>query len=338
MSGRPSAGPEDCSYALNDFTALMRVVRQVAPVLRRSTLPRGRLRVGAAYSLFIFSVADAIARVMSDNDAVSPSSAAGLPRLPPLASLTRQLLEAFAWFRFLAIQPESEDEAGFRFIVASLHAAYDEHRDAASYADGLGEMERSGRMETTPEEHRRQVQDVRTYQGERTRRIRRLKGEIKRCPFMAALCSKCQAYWTDRDIDLSRGFGPLRDAVFENTGLGPHIRGLEYDELSAFVHAAPSAIMKTFEKHSRGFEFHLRYFHLWSGCLAPVVQYMVSLLPLDDRSTTVGDRKSVDECCCHYAQFLTGMQAQSAAATGQLDPDKCPTCWLRNAAVSKADS
>ena len=331
MSDQRDTSSEDPSYALKDFRALMRVVRQITPAFRRSVLPRGRLRVGAAYSLFMCSVAHAIERVVSDNDGLLAATSSEIPRLPCLASLTRQLLEALVWFRFFAIQPKSEDEGEFRLLIANLHAAYDERRNAASFADELDAIERSGRMEATVEEHRRQVEDVRQYQGERTRLIRSLKQEIKESCFLrTCLCPDCQHHWTTRD--LSRGFGPLRDAVFGGAGLGSHIRGLEYDELSSFVHAAPSALKKTFRKEPDGSGPHVRYFPLWSSCLAPVVRYMIELLPTNQEVVTPSDQNSVDECCCHYPQFLRGTPERDDVASAG-----CPTCWLRHTMMSGED-
>lgn len=324
--------PND-QYAFCDFFALMHVVRKIALPIRRLAIPRGRLQVGAAYSLFICSIGDAIARIISDNNESLANTTSGIPRLPSLASLTRQLLEAYALFFFFSIQPESKDEANFRFFIANLHAAYDERRAAQSHVEELNRIKDSGNMEASPEEHQKQLNDAMEYKGERTKLIKQLKKELKLSPFLTVLCSECQLYWKDPGLDISKGFGAFRDAVFKKVGLGKHIRGIEYDMLSSFVHAAPSSLKRTFEKLPGGVGIHVRYAHLWSGCLAQVIRYLLKLLPSDDESVSASERTSIAECCDHYAQFLEGIQLQGGVIVSQDKSNNCPTCWLRKTAM-----
>lgn len=317
MANGQGANEPDFLVALQDFRALVQVGSYLAGVARAAALSRGRQKVARLYFHYIGSVTEALA-LLTEAYPSQPMTNAGFPRVPHLAPLTRQLLETHAWFRFYAVDPVSDEEASFRYLVADIQAGTDDLR--------LGQMHYRQRSTFEPASWERgpEARGFTQALGKKQRHVRGLRQELCANSFFQRLCAECQTYWAHT----GKGFWPASSAVLARAGLGAHLLGTEYDYLSAHSHASPSAVKAAVGLRPAGPAEHMGLFHLWAGLLALAVEELLGLLPSCSAALTDDERQNVHACAAYYVQFVYG-RIQSAAASAFGPDTGCPTCWLR---------
>ena len=308
---------QDALVALQDFRALCSVARCFAQVSRQAQLRRGRQKMARAYFHFMCSITDALFALTAD-DPLGAKASWGFPRLPYLASLTRQLLEAYAWFRFFASDAKSDEEYSFGYLVGNIWA----------HTDYLRQMhqQKAERMKFEPPRWRSgpECRRICVAIGKKQRFIRGLRQELRSHAFLKRLCAECKRYWAKT----TKGFWPARDSVLEAAGMGSHLRVAEYDYLSAHTHAAPSAVMAALLPASSALAEHTTFFHPWAGVMALTLKDMLAILPSCACALDQSQKDGIDQCAAHYRQFIAG-SAATKARPKRAASSTCPTCWLR---------
>jgi len=310
---------EDALVALQDFRALCCVACRVTEVSRQLSVPRGRRKVARAYFHFMCSITDALS-ALTVADPLAAKTPGGFPRLPHLALLTRQLLEAYAWLRFYAFDANSDEEYSFRHLIANI----------AAHTDYLRHMhqQKAERVKFEPPQWRSgpEGRRISAAMGRKQQFIRALRQELRSHAFLKRLCPECKRYWTKT----TKGFWPARDSVLRAAGMGSHLRVAEYDYLSAHTHASPSAVMAALMPASSALAEHTTFFHLWAGVMALTLKEVLTVLPSCARTLDQSQKDGMNQCAEHYRQFIAGSATTKAGAEPAAS-STCPTCWLRPA-------
>jgi len=296
-----------------DFKLLTAVATHLARNAHLTSVGKGRRSIGLILFEYMCSMADGLLR-LAPECIFDLEGRAAARAFPPLAVLTRSLLDGYAQFHFLAAENVTDDERSFRYLICNITDRSREGQIGEGFAEELDGFSGAPAQDDA-KQARAKVQQL-------DEQVKQFRDELLNSPFYReVLCRPCQEFW---DKNWRRGYELCRGAIWRRAG----IRGLErrssWLHLSSYVHAGPIAVHELAQTPPG---FHLQYVPHWAGCVCLAIKHFLSLFPEREQALALDEREPIRHCA-HWVQFVSDT-ADTTSSECRPSSVGCTACWMR---------
>jgi hypothetical protein len=301
--------------AWRDFRLLTAVATHLARCAEQTCVGKGRRSIGLTLFEYVCSMADGIIRIVSECW-FDVEARAAVRSFPPLAVLTRSLLDGYAQFHFLAAEDVSEDERSFRYCICNIYDRCRESQIGEGYVQELESMtsergQDDGAPVAWPAAAKKAEEQAEQFRGEL----------FSSSFYQRVLCPECQRFWKSR---WKRGYEMCRRAIWKRAGIRELARRSGWFHLSSYVHAGPVAIHELAQAQPG---VHLQYVPHWAGCVGLAIKRFLSLFPEREQALAPDEHEIIRQCS-HWVQWVSDTAGTADSGHGPRDVG-CTACWMR---------